>query len=1371
MPKKRKARKTDNAVLPVMRPHAAGIDVGSTEIYVAVPADRDAENVRSFPTFTQDLYALADNRRSATREQYFFFFLQYKGTSMLRRYRGMPESAHFKSGKKLQNCNRSRANTILLYLAVCAPLGAQHQLAVTVRGTTATQVLLYYVASNTSACTVLVSESPSYSPLVADVDPALFTGAGSDVAYNILPAGTARLLKIGARTSALALDGHRHSRALAASTMHYVKVTCPSTSGTTSFVTDVPRGSAPEPLPTDGTAWGDLAYPEFDYTNLSKPVIDPQSGIRIYSDDPKTWSMSEIVPLTANWFGGGTGWVGPANVSSYSSAVAATNNTNPLVLYVDTTKFTDQTRISGGYWPFDNFLDLGVDLYGSASDGKTAANRTVQMALSLDSGQTAYTNWVNATLPALQGAVGTFPTQYPSDYFAGWGKALPRNAWPRRGLVTVINSVVTLTGDDLGLPIGTYNHSPDSYFNQDWTPGTKIFISNSAPACANNFCTIASVANATRLNIKESLTLAQNEYVSAAFAVMLQKTTASGSVSISARLRVAKSYPHNIWSGGCANTPVTSGDGIVGYPCIFPGNRQNAGGLYFVGSSQPALRLVSLFVNSGAVSGTSAADLPNGILMGPTVPSFDPNDSSTMYIANPTKGGAVGLFKVHYVGNWTALNIAFQSTSAIPPVTNELTWQNMTPSGSGRDLRSQILANTTYKEATWGVLTSLQPQGTTGKYAVFAHLLGSQESACWIFVFDSSTGNFYRAWRTDDGSSLPGLKYAGCHAVQPMDNNMILLATNGLRWENTSMPYGGPFSAPITAVQRNGVFSSNTALPWPPAAPPATNGYDTACPVNLNPALIANGAVGNQCVTVQMKEPCSAFPAAGEAAASPCPWASTKSMVAPLAVGDFLKQDGISNGFSSWDNEGYMVVQITPLGVGAIQAVLQRNANFSYCAFGKDGVESASQLMPGNGWSVDAVPPFSCAGIGIYMDIVGNVSYPVNENLIRGHFSVTGSVGGAYSTWIGVGLVGTTNIYGIDYNRSPALISQPMDFSIPNAPPFAGYNGNFSSVQSYVDAKQIAASANMRQYAFDLRHYNGGTGIDMENPGQTLGLPTNATLQAGTTSVYKLTFTGTADAKHGIMNVWAGEKYLIEQSSAALGNSLTDANAWHFCYAYQAGECRTGSAAGNLYAVIPGADLQSSCWASQMNLRVPCAMIGPNQAMRATQVEIGAPDPGGAGQRNLSSLLMGPEQQYVYSSVMPSPDASYLLFSGFLVGGYHTSMMMAQIPPMPANSVAGPNYIPVTVSGQSQNAVYVEFGYEEYGSPSSFYCTPRREACRVAATVVNESAPFWFAHEPPSPTTGSYSIAVPTLPGRILYYHVVDSGLAGPLQAVTVPAI
>ena len=40
--------------------HAAGIDVGAEEVYVAVPPDRDAESVRVFSTFTADLRELAE---------------------------------------------------------------------------------------------------------------------------------------------------------------------------------------------------------------------------------------------------------------------------------------------------------------------------------------------------------------------------------------------------------------------------------------------------------------------------------------------------------------------------------------------------------------------------------------------------------------------------------------------------------------------------------------------------------------------------------------------------------------------------------------------------------------------------------------------------------------------------------------------------------------------------------------------------------------------------------------------------------------------------------------------------------------------------------------------------------------------------------------------------------------------------------------------------------------------------------------------------------------------------------------------------------------------------------------------------------------
>jgi hypothetical protein len=46
--------------LGIVHPNAAGIDIGSREIWVAVPPDRAGETVRCFGTFTPDLHALAD---------------------------------------------------------------------------------------------------------------------------------------------------------------------------------------------------------------------------------------------------------------------------------------------------------------------------------------------------------------------------------------------------------------------------------------------------------------------------------------------------------------------------------------------------------------------------------------------------------------------------------------------------------------------------------------------------------------------------------------------------------------------------------------------------------------------------------------------------------------------------------------------------------------------------------------------------------------------------------------------------------------------------------------------------------------------------------------------------------------------------------------------------------------------------------------------------------------------------------------------------------------------------------------------------------------------------------------------------------------
>jgi transposase len=61
----RKTQRTSRTIKPleelkIVHPHAAGLDIGATEIWACVPAASTPENVRGFGPFTADLQALAD---------------------------------------------------------------------------------------------------------------------------------------------------------------------------------------------------------------------------------------------------------------------------------------------------------------------------------------------------------------------------------------------------------------------------------------------------------------------------------------------------------------------------------------------------------------------------------------------------------------------------------------------------------------------------------------------------------------------------------------------------------------------------------------------------------------------------------------------------------------------------------------------------------------------------------------------------------------------------------------------------------------------------------------------------------------------------------------------------------------------------------------------------------------------------------------------------------------------------------------------------------------------------------------------------------------------------------------------------------------
>jgi len=58
--RKLKRPRTVQPMLRCLNQNAAGIDVGATEVYIAVPPERDAQPVRRFATFTEDLHAAAN---------------------------------------------------------------------------------------------------------------------------------------------------------------------------------------------------------------------------------------------------------------------------------------------------------------------------------------------------------------------------------------------------------------------------------------------------------------------------------------------------------------------------------------------------------------------------------------------------------------------------------------------------------------------------------------------------------------------------------------------------------------------------------------------------------------------------------------------------------------------------------------------------------------------------------------------------------------------------------------------------------------------------------------------------------------------------------------------------------------------------------------------------------------------------------------------------------------------------------------------------------------------------------------------------------------------------------------------------------------
>lgn len=165
--------------------------------------------------------------------------------------------------------------------------------------TTNTQATFSFTTTNTTPCTIQVSTSNTYSPLVYDIDPALFSGSDQTSGVN----GFQQFV-VGKRLFGF-VTGTPYSRALAANTLYYWRIFGTGctviSSGTFTTANIMPGMTYNEAPPPDPANPGQYLLPSISqllsWTRNGLPVNDPYTGavlspVSIDSDKPAGMSGS-----------------------------------------------------------------------------------------------------------------------------------------------------------------------------------------------------------------------------------------------------------------------------------------------------------------------------------------------------------------------------------------------------------------------------------------------------------------------------------------------------------------------------------------------------------------------------------------------------------------------------------------------------------------------------------------------------------------------------------------------------------------------------------------------------------------------------------------------------------------------------------------------------------------------------------------------------------------------------------------------------------------------------------------------------------------------------------------------------------------------
>ena len=482
--------------------------------------------------------------------------------------------------------------------------------------------------------------------------------------------------------------------------------------------------------------------------------------------------------------------------------------------------------------------------------------------------------------------------------------------------------------------------------------------------------------------------------------------------------------------------------------------------------------------------------------------------------------------------------------------------------------------------------------------------------------------------------------------------------------------------------------------------------------------------------------------------------------------------NGFDLAFGDAFGENFLVAAKTGSGCSPITLVLARGVNQA-CAAGPQ-----AHL---NGFTFAVTATANCDGNDYWFNASDpGTAFVDNSGALLAH-SFTGQADGTGTNVVNYQVYAANfgfDSYGVRQGSLPGLIGQADQYGMQMVYPFNGSTGGVGPdvVQTHPGGQSYLNVPNTLGY--DGRPL-GGAGGGVSTVWFHTFTPVSGNVYQ--ISCPQVTLGGacidTADPKRLGWTAFAG-RYMLQDVSGPNCTTALASTPYSFGYAYNAGECVSGSAAGNRYVNIPNAVTSGgACIVGALDQNTPCVAVANAEIGNSTQINWAVSDPNGVNWRRLGYAFGGPGQTDNFWNTHGIVDATWAFTEVDWKDGVRKDIVAIQLPPWPSGDTVNRSQfvpVPIQLSGHAGDTVRIEFGYQEFGAPGILACTSRGEACFTSATAT-QSNPFLWASETQSYTScgSGCTVNVPALAGRVLYYRIHRKNAAGvesvgPVQMIAV---